>query len=189
MHLDVALKEWKVVVDLLVAGETALLLRKGGIHERSGPGVFELDHPQFLLLPSWAHQKPAMMKPPHRDRVQVLDEPSAITFTGWAEAAAIWRVPTRRAFDQLDDLHPWSVEQIDMRVNYKPENPLYAVAVRAHRLAEPITVPSDPAYFGCVSWVTLNSAVRVADSTPSVCDTRFAAIVDRMDRALGTDHA
>lgn len=184
MNLTVALKEWKIVVDLMVEGRCALLLRKGGVHERSGPGVFELDHPRFLLLPSWAHQKPAMIKPAFRDRVEALDEPSTITFTGWADAAGIWRVPSRTAFDALDDLHPFSPDQVDMRFHYKPENPLHAVLLRVHRLAEPVTATSDPSYFGCVSWVELNEAIDVGRSVPAIDDAAFGRTVERVGRAL-----
>ena len=112
--LNTALKEWAIICDLLLEGRLAILLRKGGIHEASGPGRFELEHPRFLLFPSWAHQKPEMIKPAYRNRVQVLDEPATITMAGWAEAAKIWRVPSRAAFDSLDDLHPWTREQIDI---------------------------------------------------------------------------
>src|SRR5690606_1462050 len=114
--LSIALKEWSIVCDLLLEGSLAILSRKGGIHESGGPGVFELEHPRFVLFPSWAHQRPGMMKPPYRDRVNVLTaEPQRLTFHGLGEVSHIWHVPSRGAFDQLDDLHCWTREQIDMR--------------------------------------------------------------------------
>src|SRR5688572_15413116 len=128
--LDVALKEWSVVCDLLMEGRLAILPRKGGIHEDAGPGAFRLEHPRFALFPSWAHQRPAMIKPEHRERVEVIEEPAEITFRAVAEAARIWEVPGRAAFDRLDDLHCWTEQQIDMRFDYKPDRPLYLVAVR-----------------------------------------------------------
>ncbi len=155
--LDVALKEWAIVCDLLLEGKLALLLRKGGIHERGGPGVFRLEHERFALYPSWAHQKPNMIKPEHRERVVVREEPAEVTFTGWAEAAHIWRVPSRAAFDQLEGLHCWTAEQIDMRFGYKPENPLYLVALRAWRLPAPRTIKLHWRYSGCKSWVPLEA--------------------------------
>src|SRR5690606_6397811 len=94
--LDIALKEWAVICELLLTGELAILLRKGGIHERGGPGVFELEHPRFVLYPSWAHQKPGMLKPPFAQRVEVMtQEPAQVTFEGIGEAARIWKVPSR----------------------------------------------------------------------------------------------
>ena len=185
--LDTALKEWSIVCDLLLSGELALLLRKGGIHETGGPGVFELEHPRFLLFPSYVHQKPQMVKPNMRDRVEVLDEePHEITFRGLGEAAKIWQVPSRLALDQLDALHCWSPAQIDMRFNYKPERPLYLVAVRAHRLAQPLTIQNHAEYSGCRSWVALRPGDAVDDSgaTPVLDDHHFGQITSQVDQAF-----
>jgi hypothetical protein len=185
--LDTALKEWSIVCDLLLSGELALLLRKGGIHESGGPGVFELEHPRFLLYPSYVHQKPLMLKPPFRGRVNVLDEePGEVTFTGLGEAAHIWRVPSREAFDRLDGLHCWSSAQIDMRFNYKPDRPLYLMAVRAYKLAQPHTVKNHAGYSGCRSWVALRSGDSVcdADVTPVMDDHRFGQIIARVEQSF-----
>jgi len=184
--IDVALKEWSCVCDLLIDGSFCLLLRKGGIHERSGPGVFELEHDRFLLFPSWAHQKPAMMKPPYREAAQPASEPQRITFRGAGEAAKIWQVPSREAFDQLDDLHPWSADYVDMRFDYRPENPLYLVAVRVTNLAEPKTIDYRKQFIGCHSWVPLEEREAASGGgTPAMAEGWFASIVDRVDGAMG----
>jgi hypothetical protein len=185
--IDVSLKEWACVCDLLVGGEFALLLRKGGIQERSGPGVFELDHRRFLLFPSWAHQKPHMMKPAYREAAAPGNEPEQITFGGMGEAGKIWVVPSRQAFDQLDDLHPWSSDYVDMRFNYRPENPLYLVAVRVTVLNEPKTISYRNAFAGCHSWVPLESCEAASgEGTPAMDEQRFSAIIDRVDTAFGS---
>jgi hypothetical protein len=162
--LDVALKEWAVVCDLLVEGRLALVLRKGGIHEPGGPGVFELEHRRFLLYPSYAHQSQAMVKPSWRDDVAPMAEPATVTFRGYAEAAGIWVVPSRAALDELDDLHCWTGPQIDLRFGYKPERPLYLVALKAFRLRSPVTVVNSSAYAGCRSWVPLAPGDAVDES-------------------------
>ncbi len=188
--LDTALKEWAVVCDLLLSGELALLLRKGGIHESGGPGVFELEHPRFLLYPSFVHQKPQMLKPGLRDRVEVLDaEPAEVTFRGVGEAAKIWQVTSRESFDQLDDLHCWSPAQVDMRFNYKPDRPLFLMAVRAYRLQAPQAVASHAEYAGCRSWIALRPGDVVDDrpATPVIADDPFAAMIDRIDQAFGRE--
>ena len=185
--IDVALKEWACVCDLLIGGEFALLLRKGGIHERSGPGVFELAHERFLLFPSWAHQKPNMMKPAYREAAAPGNEPEQITFRGAGEAAKIWAVPSREAFDTLDDLHPWSSDYVDMRFDYRPENPLYLVAVRVTTLAEPTTIAYRSEFVGCHSWVPLTPSEAVSgEGTPAMDEQRFSAIIDRVDTAFGS---
>lgn len=184
--IDVALKEWSIVCDLLVEGELALLLRKGGIHEDEGPGEFRLRHDRFALFPAWEHQKPEMIKPPLRDRVRVLEEPAEVTIRGWAEVGRIWQVPSRPALEQLDDLHCWTPAHLDMRFNYKPDHPLYLVAVRAHRLPELKTVVNDWSYGGCKSWVPLkeHDAIDEAASEPAMSDEAFERITRRVERTF-----
>lgn len=188
--LNIALKEWAIVCDLLLEGRLALLLRKGGIHESGGPGVFELEHPRFLLFPSWMHQKPAMIKEEHRGRVQVTAvEPAEITFRGLGEVARIWQVSDRGLFapgGELDRLHCWTPAQIDMRFDYRPENPLYLMAVRVWRLAAARTVTNHAEYAGCKSWVPLrpDDGVDDAHASPVIEDRAYAQILARVNGAL-----
>lgn len=186
--LNVALKEWAVVCELLLEGELAVLLRKGGIHERGGAGVFELEHPRFALFPAWLHQVPNRMKPAYRDRVQRFrEEPAEVTLRGVGAVEHIWQVPSREAFDQLDDLHCWSRPQIDMRFRYKPERPLYLMAVRVHRLDEPKRIVNRESYAGCRSWVPLaaEDAVDDAKMEPALTLEAFAAVVERINETFG----
>lgn len=187
--LQVALKEWAVVCDLLLEGRCNILLRKGGIHEELGPGRFSLEHERFLLYPAWEHQWPEGVKPRFRDRVETFDhEPAEVAFraAGVVTEDAIWRVPSRAAFDALDDLHPWSREQVDVRFNYKPDRPLYLVCPRVYRLAEPKTVPNRDAYKGCRSWVPLEPADAAdgAGMVPVHDEDVYASMGARIDRAM-----
>ncbi len=195
MQLDIALKEWAIVCDMLAAGKCCLLLRKGGIHEAGGPGRFALSYDRFLMFPAWEHERLDWIKkdwlPPAPELAATVDEPeksepSQIAFKCWAEAARVWEVPSRSAFDKLEDLHPWTKEQIDMRFGYKPERPLYLLALRVHRLSVPAVVPNRDAFAGCVSWVPLppGDAVDVSGSRPAIPEGAFEGIVSRVDRAM-----
>lgn len=185
--IDLALKEWAIVCDLLATGRCCLLLRKGGIHETSGPGRFTLEHDRFAMFPAWEHERLDWIKPAFRVRDEpIAEEPTELALQAWAEAARIWQVPSRRAFDTLDDLHPWSAGQIDMRFHYKPERPLYLLALRVHRLNEPKVIANRPAFAGCRSWVPLPPEDRIDPhaATPAMPDDAFAAVLDRVDRAF-----
>ena len=76
-----------------------------------------------------------------------------------------------------------------MRFEYKPDKPLYVVALRCYALAQPRTVVNDWSYGGCKSWVPLkeSDAVDDADAAPVLGDPAFAAIVSRVDAALTGD--
>lgn len=185
--LRTALKEWAVICDLLLAGEQAMLVRKGGIEEDAGPGRFRLQSPRFALFPAWLHQVPERIKPPWRDRVQTLGrEPAEVTIAGFGVVDHIWQVPSRESLDALDDLHCWTNEHLDMRWQYKPSQPLYLLAVRAYCLAQPSTIANNPHYAGCRSWVELdpNDAIDDSAATPAMNDESFASITDRITATL-----
>lgn len=185
--LHLALKEWAVICDLLLEGQQAIVLRKGGIAEDDGPGRFKLEHDRFALFPAWEHQREEGLKPEFQARVERFDtEPQNVTLRGMAEVAGIWPVPSRQAFDLLDDLHGWAPPQIDMRFNYKPDRPLYVVALRALRLAEPKTIAVHPDYWGCRSWVPLTPehAVDDAGAVPAMDADAFAAVLERVAGAM-----
>jgi hypothetical protein len=191
--MAVALKEWAVICDLLAEGHCSFLLRKGGIHEEHGPGRFRLEHERFAFYPAWEHQWPEGVKPRWRDRVQTFDtEPAEVTFHafGVVTERTIWRLPStgaRAAFDTLDDLHPWAPPQIDMRFNYKPDRPLYLVAPRVYRLAQPRSAANRVVYQGCRSWVPLEASDAIDDTgaEPVLSDEAFAAICARIDQSVG----
>ena len=58
---DLALKEWAVAVKALSAGTQIVVLRKGGVHRDDKD--FRIVHPEFLLYPTYEHQKQELLKP------------------------------------------------------------------------------------------------------------------------------
>jgi hypothetical protein len=182
--LSVALKEWAVVCQALEAGRQVLLLRKGGIYEAAGE--FQLEHRQFLLFPTYLHQNAAMLKPEARDGLEQRDaEPQQVRLGAAGVVTDIVRVGSRAEVDAVDDEHVWAPPLIDMRFNYRPDNPLYVLMVRAYRLAEPVTVENTPAYAGCKSWVPLGRTVSTAGARPVLGDEAYASRRRRILEAMG----
>src|SRR5256885_1517560 len=159
--LNVALKEWASVCSALEEGRQIILLRKGGILEAIGG--FELEHPQFFLFPTYLHQNAQMLKEPERKRLVALkEEPAQIVLSSAATVTDIIRLRDRGQMDRLDQEHIWTSPLIDMRFNYRPQNPLYLLLLRVYRLAEPITIQNTPEYAGCKSWVPLTKQFDAA---------------------------
>lgn len=170
--LNIALKEWAVVCRALKTGRQIMLLRKGGIHESSAG--FELEHMQFLLFPTYLHQNLQMLKPEaHAEFEAHTAEPATITLRSAAEVTDIIRLQRRDQMDALEAQHIWTRPLIDMRFNYRPENPLYLLLVRAYTLAHPTTIQNTPAYAGCKSWVPLDRSVSTAGATPALSDEQY----------------
>jgi hypothetical protein len=156
--LKIGLKEWASVCAALERGRQILLLRKGGIHESAGR--FELEHPRFVLFPTYLHQNLAMLKSEaHGGFSPASAEPAKLCLSAAGEVTDIIQIRSRAQMDALDDQHVWTAPLIDMRFNYRPENPLYLLLVRVYRLANPITVDNTPDYAGCKSWVPLRQPV------------------------------
>jgi hypothetical protein len=90
------------------------------------------------------------------------------------------RVRSRDQIDALDDEHIWTRPLIDMRFNYKPENPLYLLLLRVWRLEQPVAVENIPAYAGCKSWVPLQQPIDVGQVSPALSDEEFSRRRERI---------
>jgi hypothetical protein len=181
--LSIALKEWDLLIKALLAGEQAILLRKGGILEADNQ--FELEHNRFLFYPTFIHQDPRMLKPAWRGRIQKLAaEPDRIEIKGYGEVAAILEVPGRPQLETLSDLHLWDAPLLDMRFAYRPEKPLYLVVVRAFRLASPVTIPNTIEYAGCKSWVPLLEPIDISGARQAMPEEKLQQTIARIRAAF-----
>ena len=171
-QLKFALKEWDIVRDALENGSQLVLLRKGGIYEAAGE--FELENPQFILFPTYLHQNAAMLKPAYRAGLTAMAaEPREVRLGSVGVVSDIIQLSNRQQIEAIDDEHIWASRLIDMRFNYKPQNPLYLLIVRAYRLPAAVTVPNTPAYAGCKSWVPLDEPIALAGAAPALGDSAF----------------
>ena len=170
--LQVALKEWATVCRALESGRQIVLLRKGGIYESGGE--FEVDHPEFLLFPTYLHQNLKMLKPEaHAGFEPHTAEPDRVRLSAVGVVTDILPVESRAQVDAIDAEHVWTAPLIDMRFSYKPQNPLYLLLVRAFRLREPVAVENTPAYAGCKSWVPLEQEVATGTALPVMDDVKY----------------
>ncbi len=164
-ELAVGLKEWDCVCQALITGKQIILLRKGGIHESGGE--FEVEFRRFLLFPTFLHQDKSVLKPEAQDLVRSSGaEPRQIQLDAFADVTDIIRIDEDYQLPPIRDYHIWTDKLVDMRLNYRPENPLYILLCRAHRLPAPITIDNHKAYGGCKSWVGLRQTIDVCNATP-----------------------
>lgn len=177
--LNIALKEWAVTARALRENRQIILLRKGGIME--AVGGFQMEHDQFLLFPTYLHQNEKMLKADvHPWYEPATVEPAKIRIDTACEVTDIIRLKTREQMKSIDEFHIWTNPLIDMRFNYKPQNPLYLLIVRAYRLLEPVIIDNTPAYAGCKSWVPLSEAISTGGATPTMGDPVFNGIREKI---------
>ncbi|MBB4638306.1 DUF1802 family protein [Longimicrobium terrae] len=182
-----ALKEWSVVDEALAAGRLSLLVRKGGIHEKTGE--FGVDHREFWIFPTGWHQNPADLAeefhpllsgtgPESRDR---------IPFRVYCVVEDVWRIATPEALDRIQGLHPLAPPAAHARFAYRGKPFVHAMLVRAYRLSEPVALPDLNRYEGCVSWVELEQALPTHELLPVMADSAFDAVRREIEARLGTD--
>mgnify|MGYP001409918653 CR=1 FL=1 len=183
--LQIALKEWASICKALETGRQMILLRKGGIYESAGE--FELENPRFVLFPTYLHQDLKMLKPEaHEGFEPASAEPAEVRVTAAAIVSDIVRLHARWQLDAIDDEHVWAPPLIDLRFNYKPQNPLYLLLVRAYRLTGAVALANTPAYAGCKSWVPLVEPIQTGGALPVLDDVRYETrrkkILDAINR-------
>ena len=170
--LSVGLKEWASVCSALESGRQILLLRKGGIYEAAGE--FEVENREFLLFPTYLHQNVQMLKPEARQGLAArTTEPEQIRISAAGVVTDIIQLTSRAQMDAIEDQHIWTAPLIDMRFNYKPQNPLYLLLVRAYQLHEPETLANTPAYAGCKSWVPLEQPIATGNAQAVLDDLKY----------------
>jgi hypothetical protein len=172
-----ALKEWAVVCDQLMAGEQVVLLRKGGILEQRKGREFQIEHETFLLYPNTEHQSREQLKAPFHARLDAYGPPpresGVIRVPGFVQVVDILKSADEAKLRALEPFTCWTQALFDMRIHYKPEKPNFIVTVRAFRLPEPVAIPYHPDYAGCHSWVPLKQQLPLAGAVPVLGDAAF----------------
>lgn len=183
----VALKEWAVADEALATGQIALLVRKGGIHDRQGG--FGVEHREFWIFPTGWHQNPADLAGHLHPLLDALAPPArgTIPFRVYAVVDDVFRIENPDVLDRLDGMHPLSPPAAHARFAYRDRPFVHALILRAHRLPEPVTVADTLRYKGCVSWVELDEPIPTAALTPVLSDEDFATVKGEIIRRLGTE--
>ncbi len=174
--LQHALKEWAVAVSALERGETALVVRKGGIREKA----FAVPQTRFLLLPGYEHQRPELLKPEYRslmDDIPDLTDDGPLRFSSFVEVAGAYEVSEAEELAALDPHHMWTSEYAESRFKWRPKKPLTVLVLRTYLLPETVELPYGEEYGGCKSWIELGEAVSVEGARPALSAERFEALV------------
>jgi hypothetical protein len=181
--LQHALKEWAVAVRALERGETALVVRKGGIREKA----FAVPQTRFLLLPGYEHQKPELLKEEYRGLMEGLPDltdDGPLRFSSFAEVAGAYEISEAAELSAIDAHHMWTPEYAGSRFKWRPKKPLTVLVLRTYLLPEEIELPYNDEYGGCKSWIGLHEPVSVERARPALSDDDFGALVAPVRGAL-----
>jgi hypothetical protein len=101
-----------------------------------------------------------------------------VRIEGWADVERVAQVTEVHELAALDSKLIWTSEYAASRFHWKQRDPLWVLALRVHRLREPVTLPWSEAYGGCTSWFEIEGLpADPADlaSEPALSDVAFAA--------------
>jgi hypothetical protein len=178
-----ALKEWAVAVETLERGETALVIRKGGIREKA----FAVKDSRFLLLPGYEHQRPELLKPEYREllkEIPDLTDDGPLRFTSFAEVRGAYEVSEPESLETVGPYHMWAPEYAESRFKWRPKKPLTVLVLRTYVLPEPVELPYGESYEGCKSWIELEEPVSTAGARPALDNEAFERLVSPALEAL-----
>ena len=171
-----ALKEWAVAVEALERGETALVIRKGGIREKA----FAVKDSRFLLLPGYEHQRPELLKPEYRQllkKIPGLTDDGPLRFTSFVEVEGAYEVSEPESLEKIGPYHMWAPEYAESRFKWRPKKPLTVLVLRTYVLPKTVEIPYREGYGGCKSWIELEDAVSVEGARPALSDAEFEGLV------------
>ena len=176
-----ALKEWAVAVNALEKGATIMLLRKGGIHEQGGR--FHVAHEQVLLYPTYEHQQPFLLKPEYAQQVTPVTSgwhPETVRIGSWAKITDIFQVTDEQVINALLPFHIWNEQFQRDRLKWKPRQPIYILLLRTYKLAQVQTLPYQPHYSGCKSWIDLDESVAIENAEVVLSDATYTQLVSEI---------
>ncbi len=174
-----AYKEWATIVHALLTGEQVLDVRKGGIREEGRH--FAVRSNRFWLYPTAEHQRPELLKEPYRhwiDLARAAPVGAPVVIDGWADLVRVATVSEQEQLDAIASKLVWTPDYAASRLGWKKRDPLHVLALRVHRLDEPVTVPWREEYGGCTSWVELDGLPddpAELPSAPALSDVAFEA--------------
>jgi hypothetical protein len=181
-----AFKEWAVAIQALEAGETVMLLRKGGIREQGGR--FQVAQEQVLLYPTYEHQQPKLLKPDYSNRVVPVTSgwhPETVRIGSWAKITDILPVFDENIVNQLLPFHVWNEHFICDRLKWKPRQPLFVLLLRAYNLAQISYIPYRSEYGGCKSWIDLEHSISVENAAPVLPESVYNQTVSQIRTIVG----
>jgi len=162
-----ALKEWASVIDALGSGTQIVLIRKGGLADKT----FGLEAARFYLFPTNYHDAGGA-------------EPTHVRITHWAAVRKTWQIRESWLLPSLESLTILDRDAIDTRYRFRPDQAINVIAVRAYKLAAPADVVMKPEYAGCRSWVSVDEEIDIDGSVPALEEHEMRSRIAAVDALL-----
>lgn len=183
-----AMKEWAVAIKALEQGKTIMVMRKGGIREEGNR--FQITSDSVLLYPTYEHQQPNLLKPAYSPQVTPVASgwhPETVKISSFAKITDIFQVTEQKTLTDLLPHHIWNEEFATTRLKWKPKQPLYILLLRTYKLPSTSTIPYQPEYGGCRSWIDLNQPISLTETQPVLTDNNYTQQVSQISHIINTE--
>ncbi len=183
---SLALKEWAVAVGAFAEGTQILILRKGGVHKDDKE--FRVVHPEFLLYPTYEHQKAELLKDSYREDLSRSltenDIPGLVTLSHWCHVTDTFEVRDEDALNSLSEHHIWTDDYAQKRLHWRPKQPLTVALLRVFELQQPQALPVLDEYVGCKSWVELGQDLPLGYMSPALSDDEYECRAEAIRQSI-----
>lgn len=183
----IAFKEWSGVCDALIEGRQTIILRKGGISERAGPGQFAPEHTEFWLYPTWTHQKGQGLRPVEmpamHSRAAGPNADGSISIRGLVRVGFVGFLSDEDLLGELRPFHGLTDETLIKRFHYRSPG-LWVLAARVFRRDPAFSVQPTPEQAGCVTWVNFDEPLSTAGLVAVLDENQWACECNRLRSIL-----
>ena len=190
-----ALKEHSYVVRALQQGSQTVLLRKGGLRDRSDAfnnlETLITTRRSFYLFPTEFHASSSLVKPCYHDNLLDDEHPKnndinrnneCLVVSSFCRLTGHWQSSSegsRALVSLLDDFHVWNAETFSRtRLSWNEKRLVSLLELQVFNLDTPLTFPSEDAFYGCFSWIDLPLQQPTSSSnssTPALNPETFRA--------------
>ncbi len=188
-ELNIAFKEWAVIVDALLAGKHSVIFRKGGIIEEKK--TFSVDHQNFLLFPTYFHQEKEDLISSERDNLEesLKHKPKndLIKIPAYVQVKEVHFLENLEQIKQFQPFGIWSEKCLKERFNWGDHKGIHLILGRVYQLPEPVTLSMKESYGGCKSWIDLEQNIHLEGSIPAISDAAFEEIREKINLILDKD--
>jgi hypothetical protein len=186
----VAFKEWAGVCDALFQGRQSVIIRKGGVSEGAGPGIFVPEYSEFWLYPTRVHQAEQGLRGdaagPPSAQPSGPEAVGSIPIRGLVRVDQIGRVESEKTLPALEEFHTLTCETILKRFHYRKPG-LWVLGARVWLRDSVLPVVATPEHAGCKTWVILDQPIATSGLSPVFDETQWAEHRSRLRSILGSE--
>ena len=161
-------------------------MRKGGISESAGPGVFDPEHAQFWLFPTWVHQSEQGLRHAAGEVAVThrFSDDGSISICALVRIDVIGRVESERHAIEIGGVSCFH-RRDDSGSGFTIGGRVFGSWARVWRREPGFTLVPTPEQAGCKTWVTLDEPVATTGLTLVVKNAEWDARRERLESILG----